>query len=172
MSFLKKFQYQIILCSLLFGLLALGLYLLRDSLAPISQKRESATTSVQANSQIDYKIFYTANGYSPATLKVPSSSRVAFVNSSKNIPLWTASDPHPAHTDYTQFDARKDYKPGQTYIFQFTKPGTFGFHNHEKSIDRGIIYVKDPVNPTEINKIKQYQRALRDKFLAMFKDKD
>lgn len=119
----------------------------------------------------DYEVLYTENGYIPNTLDVPIGSRVAFTNT-MDIPMWTASDPHPIHSDFSTFDAKRGYLNGETYIFHFKTQGTFSFHNHEKSIHRGIIRVFDPLNSLpEINKTKESQRATRDKFLSLL-DKD
>jgi|SRR3989338_342351 len=74
-------------------------------------------------------ISYTDSGYSPANVTVPVNTTVVFKNnSSKNI--WVASAPHPTHTDYPEFDAKKAIAPGQTYEFTFTKTGTWRYHDH------------------------------------------
>jgi hypothetical protein len=142
------------------ALLALGFFLLRAPAVPI------------AVPDFDYEAIYTSEGYSPNFLEVPLGSRVAFRNAT-NIPMWTASDPHPIHSDFPVFDSQKDYLPGEIYVFQFTSTGTFGFHNHEKSIHRGTVRVTNPANPLpDIDKTKEGQRATRDKFLAMFNQND
>jgi len=124
--------------------------------------------SPNALTNFDFEILYTAAGFVPSILEVPMGSRVAFRNTT-DTPLWTASDPHPMHTDYTEFDARMDYASDRVYIFRFDKTGTFGFHNHERSIDRGVIHVFDPAHPAvNIDKTIENQRMERDKLLAMF----
>jgi hypothetical protein len=120
----------------------------------------------------DYEIQYTESGYSPNLLIVPLGSAVGFKNTT-NIPMWTASDPHPLHSDFSVFDAQKDYLSKETYIFEFTSLGTFSFHNHEKSIHRGIVRVIDPANPLPgIDKTKEGQREIRDKFLSLLNESD
>ncbi len=120
----------------------------------------------------DVEVTYTAKGFDPSILGVPLGTRVAFRNKSK-FPMWPASDPHPTHTDYPEFDAKKDYLPGQTYVFQFERYGVFGFHNHERSSDRGTIRVSDPDHPLpNIDKTKINQQAQRNKLLAMLDPKD
>ena len=120
----------------------------------------------------DFEILYTKDGFSPSSLEVPIGSRVSFKNTT-DIPLWTASDPHPTHSDYPEFDAHRDYLPSELYTFQFQKTGTFGYHNHEKSDDRGFIRVIDPANLVpDIDKTKLGQRAVRDTLLAMLDARD
>ena len=120
----------------------------------------------------EFDVLYTDKGYNPSQLEVPLGAKVNFKNTS-SIPMWTASDPHPTHTDYPQFDADRDYPSGGVYTFEFNRLGTFGYHNHEKSIDRGFIQVVDPENPLpDIDKTKQSQRATRDKFMDILKPGD
>jgi plastocyanin len=52
----------------------------------------------------DIEILYTDNGYSPKIITVKKGQSVHFINQSK-LPMWTASDPHPVHTDYHDFDS-------------------------------------------------------------------
>lgn len=87
--------------------------------------------------------------------------------------MWTASDPHPVHGDFSPFDARRGYGNGETYIFRFESSGTYGFHNHEKSLHRGVVRVFDSANPKpNIDKTKEGKRAKRDELLAMFDQND
>jgi hypothetical protein len=117
-------------------------------------------------------VMYTNDGFVPNDITIPLGTHVEFRNVS-DIPMWTASDPHPTHTDYPEFDADKDFNNGETFIFQFTRTGTFGFHNHEKSLHRGIVHVFDPENKIpDISKTVEGQRTLRDSFLNMLKPGD
>lgn len=120
----------------------------------------------------DFEVLYTANGFVPDLLDVPVGSRVAFKNSA-DVSLWVASDPHPAHTDYPEFDAKREYAPGETYIFQFTRTGTFSYHNHERPSDRGIVHVVDSGNSLpDTDKTKAGQREIRDKLVGMLDPHD
>lgn len=86
-------------------------------------------------------ISYTDNGYVPSTVSINAGDTVKFMNNSSR-GMWTASDPHPVHTDFSAFDARKNYNPGESYSFTFTTAGTYGFHNHTHSSDTGEVIVK------------------------------
>ena len=137
-----------------------------------TSKPSAQTTSTTPEEVPPYEVVYTDDGYQPATLEIPAGARVAFRNES-SVPMWTASDPHPVHTDFSAFDAKRNYASGETYTFQFTTTGTFGYHNHEKSIHRGIIYVIDRDHPLpNIDKTKESQRATRDTLLALFDQSD
>ncbi len=120
----------------------------------------------------NFDVQYTNDGYNPNYLEVPVGSQITFHNTSA-YPMWTASDPHPTHTDYPLFDAKKDYAPGENFVFIFNDTGTFGYHNHEKSNHRGIIKVINPDNPQpNIDKTKEELKATRDKYLAMLQPGD
>jgi hypothetical protein len=130
--------------------------------------------SVHIDRAISYPtpVIYTDRGYTPDYLEVPKDTTLFFVNLSK-YPMWTASDPHPVHTDYDIFDAKKSMRPGEVYAFKFTDTGTYAWHNHEKSDHRGIVRVYDPKNPlVAIDKTKKELRETRDRFLAMLDPRD
>lgn len=86
-------------------------------------------------------VTYTDSGYSPTSLNIKAGETVVFVNESSRS-MWTASDPHPVHTDFSAFDARKGYSSGQSYTFTFDKAGTYKYHNHLRSSDSGQIVVE------------------------------
>jgi plastocyanin len=104
---------------------------------------ESPTTETESsqNKTTNLTVHYTDAGYSPNSLEITTGSTVTFVNDSSQS-MWTASDPHPVHTDLSVFDAKKGYKKGESYSFTFTKTGTFGYHNHLVPGDTGTIIVK------------------------------
>lgn len=97
-------------------------------------------------------VTYDANGYSPREITISKGSTVNFVNKSE-IPLWVASDPHPTHTDYPEFDTvyGSDKYPsmGENFSFTFDKVGVWKYHSHTASGDGtdtgvhpGVIIVK------------------------------
>lgn len=117
-------------------------------------------------------ITYADTGYHPEYLDVPKNTVLYFLDVS-HYPMWTASDPHPVHTDYSAFDARRAYHFGEVYAFQFPETGTYAWHNHEKSNHRGIVRVYDPKNPlVSLDKTKKELRETRDRFLAMLDPHD
>ncbi len=84
---------------------------------------------------------YSSSGFAPATLTVSVGGTVSFMNGS-NTNMWVASDPHPIHNDYPDFDAGRGYAPGDTYEFTFTKTGTYGYHDHLNPTRGGTIVVE------------------------------
>jgi len=120
-------------------IIALGVFFLSKNYqsavpAPsVSSAEPLATESVA--------VTYSDSGFSPAAITVKAGNTVIFKNqSSRN--MWVASDPHPIHTDYPEFDAKKGIAMGESYSFTFTKTGTWKYHNHLKSSDTGTVIVE------------------------------
>jgi plastocyanin len=129
--------------------------------------QEVATTEAKALSGYDYLVLYTAHGFVPASLDVPLGSRVAFKNTSSEV-MVPGSDPYPAHSDYPDFAASKPYALDETYIFQFTHSGTFGYANDPNPAMHGTIHVIDPSSPTpEVSTLKLNEQIERDKLLTL-----
>lgn len=84
---------------------------------------------------------YTDKGFNPSSLEIKAGETVQFVNQSGG-GMWTASGPHPSHTAYPEFDAKKNIPSGGTYEFTFTKIGEWKYHNHAKAGMFGTIIVK------------------------------
>ncbi len=83
----------------------------------------------------------TANGFSPSTVTVKQGDYVQFTNEDA-APHWPASNPHPTHTDLPGFDAKKALATGESYRFQFTKIGTWGYHDHKNPSVGGTVIVQ------------------------------
>lgn len=98
-----------------------------------------AAVSETAVAPMKATIVYSDSGFSPQTVTIAKGGQVEFINKS-SMPLWVASNPHPAHTDYPEFDTPKilgGRMPNMNEDMQFTfnKSGSWGFHNHSASGD-------------------------------------
>ncbi len=87
------------------------------------------------------EVVYTDSGFSPNNLLVRVGESVTFQNQSSS-DMWVASNPHPIHTDYAEFDAKRGYKPGESYSFVFSEPGSWKYHNHMNPADMGSVTVE------------------------------
>jgi len=85
-------------------------------------------------------ISYTDSGFSPKNITVKKGATVTFSNSSSKA-MWVASDVHPTHQLLPGFDELKSVQNGGIYEYQFTKVGTWTFHNHVNPSDKGIVIV-------------------------------
>lgn len=101
----------------------------------------TSTTPSTATVSQTFSVSYTTSCYTPSALAIKKGDKVVFTNNTSNKYMWPASDPHPSHTDYPEFDAGKDITPGGTYSFTFTKIGSWGYHDHNKPNCHGTITV-------------------------------
>lgn len=124
-----------------------GYYLLfggtvQDVSTKQSTDDRSSTTTQELNEELT--VVYDSNGFSPKEIHVPLRGTVLFDNQT-GIPLWPASDPHPDHTIYPEFDAgritEEHARPGEDFTFQFDKPGVWKYHNHSAPEHTAIINV-------------------------------
>jgi len=88
-----------------------------------------------------YVVNYTNNGFSPSNITIKSGESVRFINLSSH-GMWVASDPHPQHNSYGEFDQGKTVGKNAIYDFTFSTKGAWGYHNHMLSSKRGTITIQ------------------------------
>lgn len=109
------------------------------------------TTTPQAEVPVAATVTLTRQGFSPTEVAVRKGQTVRFVSGISDdcdltlasCFIWPASDPHPSHEFYPEFDPREPLGPGESWIFTFDKAGDWGYHDHFKSSSRGTIRVSD-----------------------------
>lgn len=111
--------------------------------APTQRTQEPAPSGPEptAPTHNTYTISYSNSCFSPNTITITNGDTITFVNNSTR-DMWPASDNHPSHTIYPEFDPGQSIAPGGSYPFTFTKSGTWGFHDHNKPNCDGTITVK------------------------------
>lgn len=91
-------------------------------------------------------IYDDKNGFTPKTVTIRLGQTVEFRNERSARPMWVASTPHPAHTDYAAFDQGKVLgrlpKVGENFKFTFEKTGTWTYHDHADPTKTGTIIVE------------------------------
>lgn len=70
-----------------------------------------------------------ADRYEPSRLTIKQGETVTFINRDSD-DHWPASDKHPSHQIYPQFDPKRSIKPGKSWGFTFTLVGTWQLHDH------------------------------------------
>ncbi len=83
-----------------------------------------------------------ASGFDPDTVTVKRGARVCFVNADTQA-RWPASNIHPTHEIYSDFDPKKPVRAGDTWCFAFTKPGIWKFHDHLLPEFAGTVTVEE-----------------------------
>lgn len=109
--------------------------------AMINEETENRKQSSIGEKVLKHIVNYTDTGFNPSSLEIKIGQTVQFFNQSKG-GMWVASGPHPSHTAYSEFDAKKNIPSGETYEFTFTKIGEWKYHNHTKAEMYGTIIVK------------------------------
>lgn len=88
----------------------------------------------------DHIISMTSEGFSPEEITIKKGQTVTWVNNTSEF-LWPASNLHPTHGIYPEFDPREPIAPGESWSFTFQKVGTWRYHDHLRPIERGVIEV-------------------------------
>lgn len=103
---------------------------------PANNTTDIATTPTAGETVITYS----NGGYSPSSVTVKSGDTVVIKNTStRNMQF--DSDPHPAHTINPELNV-DEVAPGQSQSFVVDTTGTFGYHNHLNSSQKGTIIVE------------------------------
>ncbi len=101
-------------------------------------------TSTEEDTSLDLgavTVNYDGAKFSPASITVREGDSVTFVNNSSG-GMSVASDPHPSHANYPEFDQYKTGARGQkTFTFKFDKAGSWLYHNHLNASATGTVIV-------------------------------
>ena len=87
-----------------------------------------------------YHIDLTETGFIPDTITIAKGDTVVFTTSWGK-PFWPASDLHPTHTIYSEFDPKQPIDQDKSWSFRFDKVGEWQFHDHLAPLFRGRIHV-------------------------------
>ena len=73
-------------------------------------------------------------------MEISVGQEVRFVNDAE-IPFWPASNIHPTHEIYRDFDPKRPVLPGEAWDFTFERPGFWRYHNHLDPSQSGLVVV-------------------------------
>ena len=132
----------------LVGLIAAGFYIIKikknNSTGPDLAYQEPNPGFVDASAvpadAVTVKI--TDQGFVPQEITIKQGEKITWINLTKDY-VWPASDPHPTHTNYPEFDPQLPMKPNQAWSFAFVKTGNWGYHNHLFPSERGTVHVTE-----------------------------
>jgi plastocyanin len=88
----------------------------------------------------DLIIRMTKDGFEPSEMTITQGDEVLFINNGGE-DHWPASNFHPQHTLYPEFDSLKGVKPGESWKFKFEKVGIWRMHDHLFPHNTGTITV-------------------------------
>jgi hypothetical protein len=102
-------------------------------------------TTVFAHSQLQI-IEITAQGFDPQAVTVHENATVIFYNKDTQ-DHWPASNSHPTHDIYPEFDPQKPLAPKASWVLK-PKKGEWRYHDHLHPHLRGILIVKPEPKPS------------------------
>jgi len=119
----KEFVFSIIL---LMALTGIGLFYYASQISKDSQK--------------EYAVELRENSFHPKEVTIQKGDAVKFTSQTRN--FWPASDSHPSHGIYSEFDSGKPIAPDGGWVFRFEKSGEWEYHDHLAPYFTGKIIVK------------------------------
>lgn len=87
-------------------------------------------------------IVRTKDGYEPREVTIKQGDIVRFSNESGEF-HWPASDLHPTHGVYPEFDPLRPIADGEDWQFRFDQVGVWNFHDHIRANKTGTITVTE-----------------------------
>lgn len=109
------------------------------------------------------------NGFKPGSVEVDSETTLIFINKDSK-DRWPASNIHPTHDLYPEFDPKKALQPGQSWTFKPQKAGEWKYHDHLLPHLRGSITVVAEDGQVETSSWQQKIREFWEGFLTRLKD--
>lgn len=100
-------------------------------------KKSSSIVKAETKIQI---IIMNEKEYKPSRLTIKKGTKVIFRNTGADL-RWPASNIHPTHRIYPEFDSKKPIKNGEEFGFVFQKTGIWHFHDHLVPYLTGTITV-------------------------------
>lgn len=85
-------------------------------------------------------ITLTSDGWKPSEVTIKQGNTITFKNTTGN-KFWPASNLHPSHLLYPEFDPKQPIAADASWSFVFTKIGAWQFHDHLAPYFTGIITV-------------------------------
>lgn len=85
-------------------------------------------------------VMLTDAGFTPHEITIRVGGTVTF-STTRALPFWPASDSHPSHSIYPEFDPHGPIAANEHWTFRFDKVGDWGYHDHLRSYFTGTIHV-------------------------------
>lgn len=132
---MKKFYIPILV---LVAVLAAGVWFLTKKAEPVNTQVNNQITNPATIETVIMK----EDGFDPETITIKKGSTVIFKNEDQ-VARWPASNLHPTHGIYPEFDPQRPLESGQSWSFTFDKVGEWKYHDHLIPSIRGKILVTE-----------------------------
>lgn len=111
------------------------------SIAIFKSRPDTLNTGAPCNLSAQTRLMeMTKDGYKPQNITIKRCTKVVFKNTDTE-PRWPASDLHPTHGIYPEFDPQQPVEVGHEWSFVFGKVGHWRYHDHLYPFVRGTITV-------------------------------
>ncbi len=114
-------------------IIATALFFMRD-------QRDEKIADLRGQSEVS--VVLTDGGFEPSEFYIRRGTQVTFTTTRAN-QFWPASNTHPDHDIYPEFDSKRPLKTDESWSFVFEKVGAWGFHDHVRSYFTGKVYVEE-----------------------------
>lgn len=114
--------------------------------------KDNPSSKIDLGVKHKYKINLTKDGFIPQNLTVQKGDEVEFTTNRTNV-FWPASNLHPTHLIYPEFDAKKPIESNESWSFTFNKVGNWRFHDHLAPLYTGVINVSGGNGQVEQNNL-------------------
>lgn len=84
----------------------------------------------------------TSQGFEPKEVTINKGDTVTYVNNDAQY-RWPASNIHPTHNIYPEFDPKAEIAPGSSWKFTFDEVGNWKYHDHLVPTMNGTVIVAD-----------------------------
>ena len=129
---MKKY---LILAIIFLALVTAGLLLKKDVWGP------SQPSEIGDQNYASVVIQMNETEFSPAKITIKKGKAVKFINEGKES-HWPASNIHPTHAIYPEFDPKRGIAPGDSWSFIFDRVGSWRMHDHLFPRITGVIIVE------------------------------
>jgi plastocyanin len=85
-------------------------------------------------------VVLTEHGFVPSESTIKLGGTVTF-STDRDVSFWPASNLHPDHGLYPDFDPKRPLDPSETWAFTFKRAGDWAYHDHLRSYFTGVIHV-------------------------------
>jgi plastocyanin len=108
---------------------------------PTTTQNTSASPAGSATPSSEVvSIVLTETGYEPQNITIEQGTTVSF-STTAGRPHWPASNLHPTHDEYSDFDPMEPVPADESWSFTFEKVGDWTFHDHLRAYFTGEIVV-------------------------------
>ena len=109
----------------------------------------------------------TSEGFIPSEVTIDQNQSVIFINKDKKA-HWPASNPHPTHDLYPEFDPQLPIESGKSWAFKPKKVGEWKYHDHLNPHIGGTLKVIGEATNQPVGWIENLKKTIQN-FFTKFK---